>query len=97
MAISEACDRLWAAPTIDQESSAYTYTGRRTEWRTKVSRPTVTVEDTATSEQPKPRSTTTQASDLPPAYEDIARYGNWILRFNNAFARRTYMGGKTAE
>jgi hypothetical protein len=59
MAMTEACDRLWAAPTIDQESSAYTYTSSRPKWRTKVLGPTVVVEESNRTEQPRPRPTTT--------------------------------------
>ncbi|KAI4819783.1 hypothetical protein E4T44_10423 [Aureobasidium sp. EXF-8845] len=47
-----------------------------------------------TSEQPRLRPTTTQLSDLPPPYEDVARYGNWTLRFNNAFERRSFIGNQ---
>jgi hypothetical protein len=94
MATTEACDRLWATSTIDRESSAYAYTGSRPEWRTKGSRPTVVVEETTPTEEPRPRPTTTQTPDLPPAYEDSARryHDNWTLKFNNAFARRSFIG-----
>jgi hypothetical protein len=60
MAMTEACDRLWTAPTIDQESLAHTYTSSRPEWRTKVSGPTVVVEESNGTEQPRPRPTTTR-------------------------------------
>jgi hypothetical protein len=94
MTTTEACDRLWAAPTIDPESSAYAYPARRPEWRIKVSQPTTVAENNTKFEQPKSRPTTAQPSDLPPAYQDVARYGNWTLRFNNAFERRSFIGNQ---
>ncbi|CAD0098967.1 unnamed protein product [Aureobasidium mustum] len=45
MVTEEACDKLWASPKIDRESSAYAYSGRRPEWRTKVSEPIVAPAD----------------------------------------------------
>lgn len=52
MSTEEACDRLWASPTIDRESSAYAYSGRRPEWRTKVPEPTVAPADSTEATEP---------------------------------------------
>lgn len=52
MSTEEACDRFWASPTIDPESSAYAYTGRRPEWRDIVSEPRVAPADSTEATEP---------------------------------------------
>ena len=103
MATTEACDKLWAASTIDQESSAYTYAVRRPEWRTKISPPTVVREESTRTEQPQaqaqpqPGPTSTQNLDLPPPYERNVHHGNWTMKFNNAFTRTCSVSGKCED
>lgn len=97
MATIEACDKLWATPTIDQESSAYAYAIRRPEWRTKASQPTVVTEESTRTEQPRSRPTTTQTPDFPPPYEHSVHHGNWTTKFNNAFTRKSYVSEKCED
>ncbi|KAH0007378.1 alpha/beta-hydrolase, partial [Aureobasidium melanogenum] len=109
MATEEACDKLWAPPRIDRESSAYAYTGRRLEWRTRVSEPTVASADSPSTSKSgtvakssttvaQSRPTTTPAPDLPPdlppAYEDSFSLDPWTSRSKHTHKRRLRYEGR---